>query len=945
MTAIAIELSKWIDQRLIKHTLIDRHAYAADAGFYFLLPQLVVFPETEHDIIQLFSFSHQHQIPITFRAAGTSLSGQSVTDGILVCISRSFKKIQPLENGSQVCIEPGAIGAHVNHVLKSFGTKIGPDPASIGAAMMGGMLSNNSSGMCCGVVHNAYHTLRSITMILPNGHRYNTAVSGERERFEKNDRAIFHGLLQLKKKLLSNTVLVELIRKKYRIKNTVGYGINALLDYDHPLDILGRLMIGAEGTLGFIAEAILETIPDRPSKKTGLLYFENPVEAARAIPALTSTNAAALEFMDRAALRSIEHMTECPAAIAELPDQATAILCEYQAINDSMLEEIFAKATPILGSLPLLLQPRFSDDPVEQAGWWKLRKGLYPAVAAVRAKGTTALLEDVAVPPENLGEAVIDLQTLFKKFGYSNAILFGHAKEGNLHFLITQSVNDAPSVAVFDAFNRALADIIVHKYGGSLKAEHGTGRQIAPFVREEWGNEIYDLMCSIKELCDPYLLLNPGVLINSDPQSHLKNLKTNPVVEEEVDRCVECGYCENRCPSREFTMTPRQRIQIRRAMQRLEYSGDKKAVAELSRDYQFSGMDSCAVDGMCAVDCPVSINTGDLIKRLRYEQQTPVQRKVSIWVARNFRFFSGIVLTMLRLGHGLNRIMGSATLFKLTSAIKRVVPSFPLYMRSMGAPVNLHSVVPEEYDLVYFPTCITRWMGADVSDNHHQVEVLEELCRRVGMRLCIPDQATGNCCGQLFSSKGLYDAYRIKINQTIESCWVWSRDGKVPIVLDVTSCTQSIRQARPYLDSANQLKFDQLRFIDSIELAADILLPKLNITQPKNHIALHPVCSVHKLALTGRLKKIAQTCSKEYTLPFHASCCGMAGDRGFYYPELTTAATRNELQELASGNYDGCYSSGKTCEMALSENSDYDFRSIFYLLRDVSEPASSNRDI
>jgi D-lactate dehydrogenase len=349
-------------------------------------------------------------------------------------------------------------------------------------------------------------------------------------------------------------------------------------------------------------------------------------------------------------------------------------------------------------------------------------------------------------------------------------------------------------------------------------------------------------------------------------------------------------------------------------------------------------MDSCAVDGMCAVDCPVTINTGDLIKRLRFEQQTSVAKSISIWMASNFRFFSVSVQTILHLGSLLNRITGAATLFKLTKAIKKVYPPFPLYMRSMGAPVKLNAVVPEEYDLVYFPTCITRWMGGDQSEPEHQVDVLQQLCKRTGLRLCIPTEIQGNCCGQLFSSKGLYDAYQLKINQTIENCWKWSREGKVPIVLDVTSCTQSIRQARPYLSAQNQEKYDQLSFIDSIELAADYLLPRLKITQPKNNIAIHPVCSVHKLALTNRLKQIAQTCSKQYTLPFHASCCGMAGDRGFYYPELTEAATRNELQELSSGSYDGCYSSGKTCEMALSENSGYQFRSILYLLRDVSDP-------
>ncbi|MFN7823490.1 MAG: FAD-binding and (Fe-S)-binding domain-containing protein [Bacteroidota bacterium] len=938
MTALAQELSKWIAPRLIRDGLIDRHAHAADAGFYFLLPQLVVFPETEQDICQLFSFSHTHKVPLTFRAAGTSLSGQSITDGILVCIGRSFKKMEPIDNGRYVRVEPGVIGAHVNHTLKKYGTKIGPDPASIGAAMLGGMLSNNSSGMCCGVAHNAYHTLQSMTLILTNGHRYNTAEQADYARFEEQEPALFNGIQACRKRLMAENNLVELIRKKYRIKNTVGYGINALLDYEHPLDILSRLMIGAEGTLGFISEAVLLTLPDKPAKKTGLLFFESPVAAATAIPALQSTGAEALEFMDRAALRSIENLPDCPPAIAGLPNQATAILCEYQAADTASLENLFTAATAVLQSLPLLTTPIFTEQPEEQAQLWKLRKGLYPAVAAVRAKGTTALLEDVAVPVEQLGEAVIDLQQLFQRFGYHNAILFGHAKEGNLHFLITQSVNDAASVAVFDAFNRELANIIVHKYGGSLKAEHGTGRQIAPFVREEWGEAIYSIMCELKTLCDPHQLLNPGVVINADPTCHLKHLKTNPIVEEEVDRCVECGYCENRCPSKNYTMTPRQRIQVRRALQRLEQAGDQVAVRELSHAYQFSGMDTCAVDGMCAVDCPVTINTGDLIKRLRYEQQSPMARRLSLWLANHFGLFAGTVQWVLRCGHLINRIFGKQTLYKTTSLIRKGIASFPLYMRQMSKPVTIRSVVPAEYDVVYFPTCITRWMGGDMNESSHSVDVLKQLCERAGIRLCIPEQAQGNCCGQLFSSKGLYDAYRIKINSTIKDCWEWSKEGKVPIVLDVTSCTQSIRQARPYLDAENQQRFDRLKFIDSIELAADWLLPRLQVTRPKQHIALHPVCSVHKLGLTNQLKSIAQTCSKEYTLPFHASCCGMAGDRGFYYPELTAAATKAELDELAANTYDGCYSSGKTCEMALSENSGYDFRSLLYLIRDVTEP-------
>ena len=384
--SIAAELSKIIDANKISDSLIDRHAHAADAGFYFLLPEAIVFPDCVEDIVALFAFCTDKKIPLTFRAGGTSLSGQSITDGILVDISRSYKKIQPLANGKQVYVQPGAIGAHVNHALQQYGTKIGPDPASISAAMMGGILSNNSSGMCCGVVHNAYHTLASLTLVLPNGHIYNTADATHYGQFEKNEPALFMGLLSLQKRLLQQPDLVEKIRKKYRIKNTVGYCVHALLDYAHPLDMLSHLLIGGEGTLGFIADAVLTTIPEKPFKKTGLLFFDSPVSAANAIPALQSTGAAALELMDRAALRSIQHLPDCPPIIANLPDQATAILCEFQAASMELLEQLFSSAVPIIEHIPLLSTPSFTTDYHQQSILWKLRKGLYPAVAAVRKK-------------------------------------------------------------------------------------------------------------------------------------------------------------------------------------------------------------------------------------------------------------------------------------------------------------------------------------------------------------------------------------------------------------------------------------------------------------------------------------------------------------------------------------------------------------------------------
>lgn len=942
MTDIAKELGKCFAEDKLRLTLTDRYAMAGDAGFYYLLPKAVVLPHNEEDIRQLFSFSQKHSIPLTFRTGGTSLSGQSITDGILVDLGKHWRNIFPLEEGKKIRVQPGAIGAHVNHSLHAYAKKIGPDPASISAAMMGGILSNNSSGMCCGVTFNSYHTLHTIRFILPNGNTYDTSVTADYDRFITADEKIANGIISLQKRILSNESLIEKIRNKYRIKNTVGYSINAFIDHKHPLDVFAHLLIGGEGTLAFISEAVLNTIPDKPFKTTGLLFFENPVIAAEAIPALKATDADALELMDRPALRSVEYADYCPSLIKDLPSQATAILCEYQGTSAEEVQLKLAAALVKIESVPIIGKLDFTVNAYEQAKLWKMRKGMYPSVAAVRAKGTTAMLEDVAVPLENLGKAVTDLQLLFAKYGYTNAIIFGHAKEGNLHFLVTQPVNHAEEIAVFSAFNDELAELIIYKYNGSLKAEHGTGRQIAAYVKDEWGDDAYTIMQELKQLVDPHNLLNPGVIINEDADCHLKNMKTMPVVEEEVDRCVECGYCENRCPSRNYTLTPRQRIQIRRSLQRLKAEGNTKDYAILQKEYQFAGMDTCAVDGMCATDCPVSINTGELIKRLRRENHSAMANNTAMQVAKNFGLVERAVKFALRTGNTVNRITGKHSMRNITAGVKKLIGSFPLWTDSLTRPVRIRAKETASPDVVYFPSCITRMMGADKEDAIPMNEVIETLCERAGMKIFIANHTTGVCCGQLFSSKGFIPAYKHTVNETIEKLWQWTMEGKVPVLMDVTSCTHSLQTSAGYLTEENKKRYEKLVFIDSIDFAADYLLPRLQIKEKKNSIVFHPVCTTYKMNLVNKLQAIGDSCAVKADIPFLSGCCGMAGDRGFYYPKLTATATRDEAGEVLAKeqnirSYEGYYSSGKTCEMALREATQHNYQSIFYLLRDVSE--------
>ena len=935
--ALITDLSTIFPSPRLKHKLIELHACSSDAGFYTLVPKAIVFPVSVEEIQQLFIIAKKYNTSVTFRTGGTSLSGQSVTDGILADLSRHWTKSTVSKDAESVTVQPGITGTAINHLLKKYGKKIGPDPASINSAMMGGILSNNSSGMCCGVVHNSYHTLQHIRFVLPDGKSFNTADPDDYIRFQIEAESIFDGINALRKKVWDNEALITNIRRKYRMKNTVGYSINAFVDHDHPLDILAHLLIGAEGTLAFIAEATLKTIPDKPFKKTGLLFFDTPKSACDAIAPLKETDVEALEFMDRAALHSIEHLPDAPAFIKSLPEDASCILCEYQADKIELLDAKFSSAVNVIASLPVIYQTEFTSDTYIQALYWKLRKGMYPSVAAVRAKGTSVMLEDVAVPVERLGEAIVDLQTLFSKHGYHDAIVFGHAKEGNLHFLVSQSIATSEDIHKFEIFNDDLADLIINRFQGSLKAEHGTGRQIAPYVEDEWGKDGYTIMQSLKELIDPDNILNPGVIINHDKKCHVKNMKSLPVVETEVDKCVECGYCEQKCPSREYTLTPRQRIVLRRSLSRLKSSNEQNTYQEILKDYQHYGLDTCAVDGMCATECPVNINTGDLVKRLRAENHSPSANNFALQIAKHFGWVEATVKLALRSGNLVNKIFGKGSMHGLTMLIRKLFPAFPIWTKQLTQPIRIPVTESTDPSIVYFPCCMNRMMGADVEKEKTIVDTVISLAQKAGMAIYIPQDSKGTCCGQAFSSKGFSEAYQYSADQMIGKLWQWTKQGKAPVVLDITSCTYSLKTCRPYLTDENQRFFDQLTIMDSIEFSSDVLLSKLSIQKKTEEVIMHPVCSVHKMNLSGKLINIANQTSEKPVIPFAAGCCGMAGDRGFYYPGLVEAATKHESEEVITHTSVSCYSSGKPCEMSMSESTGKNYRSVFYLLDEVSE--------
>lgn len=910
-------------------------AYGTDASFYRLIPELVAIVDNEAEVAELLKLSRAYGTPVTFRAAGTSLSGQSVTDSVLAVLGEGWNSIDVSADAETVRLKPGVIGSDANRRLAPHGRKIGPDPASINACKIGGIAANNASGMCCGTAQNSYRTLASMRVILADGTLVDTGDPQSRKAFADSHGDLLDTLSRLAEKTRGDEALANRIRHKFAIKNTCGYSLNALVDFTDPFDILQHLMIGSEGTLGFIAEITYRTVPEYADKASALILFPTVVGACEAVIRLKQTPVSAVELMDRASLQSVEDKPGMPESIIGVPAGTTALLLETRAENPEQLARNITEICGVFDEGSTLGPVTFTDQPAEFDRLWNIRKGLFPSVGAMRETGTTVIIEDVAFPIQHLAAATADLQVLFEEYGYTEAIIFGHALEGNLHFVFTPDLGQASEVDRYGRFMDAVCRMVVERYDGSLKAEHGTGRNMAPFVELEWGSQAYTLMRDIKALFDPDQLLNPGVILNDDPTVHLKDLKPLPAADPLVDNCMECGFCERMCPSQGLTLTPRQRIVGWREISRLQAAGDDAAQSEMRALYAYQGLDTCAACGLCATACPVGIETGLLTKKIRGEQQSPANKRVAGWVAGNYGTALAMARQGLRAADLTSRIVGADTLEKASKRIRGLSGNrLPAWIKEMPTAVSFAAgagTAPTEDrpEVVYFASCVSRTMGP--ARNDPETEALPTktaaLLEKAGYRVIYPRDLSNLCCGQPFESKGLKDVADTKLSQVENAFREASRNGELPIVSDTSPCSYRMKQNLP----------EHLRPLDIIEFIHDRLLDRLRFDKTAEPIALHLTCSGRKMGLETKLRTIAGACAETAVAPENVGCCGWAGDKGMTTPELNAHALRTLKSSLPDGCASG-YSNSRTCEIGLSMHAEIPYRSIVYLVDRCTEP-------
>ena len=992
------ELKQFVPSDRIYTDELRTLGWGTDASFYRQIPKVVIRSDGEEEISKIVKACKKYKLPFTFRAAGTSLSGQSCTDSVLIVAGKHWEKYEIGPNQDTIKLQPGIVGARVNEILKPYKRVFPPDPASIGSAMVGGIVINNASGMNCGVHANSDRMMVSARIILTDGTVLDTGDEKSKEAFRKSHPEFLKKIEDLRDKVRADEALASRIRTKYSIKNVTGLNLRPLIAYDDPFDIIAHSMVGSEGTLAFLSEVTMKTLYDYPFKASAMLYFYTMKESCEAVVAMKKMKAGeedlkmsaenlvvkSAEMLDYMSLNSVDDPVflqykkdvdagKIPGVEPGDYHNLTAILTETKGVTHEQLLEKIDKIKECLGQFKLYIPAEFTEDPKIYGKYWAIRSGIFPSVGGTRPIGTSCLIEDVAFPIESLPEATVKLQKLIADHGYDDACIYGHAFEGNYHFILNQSFADEHEVARYAEMMRDVAKLVVEEYDGSLKAEHGTGRNMAPFVKYEWREPAYEVMKELKAIFDPEGLLNQGVIFNDDPDCFIKCLKPLPVLDfdfasvpdggrylmdpslstakesiEQVKRankCIECGFCEVNCMSCGLTLSSRMRIAVQREIRELETTGkNPERVATLKKQYKYYGDQTCATDGLCSTSCPMKINTGELTHIIRQMDMNnnPVGYKVGEFAANHMAGIKSglrVVLDVAHLGHV---TLGPSMMTSIARGMNKM--GLPLWTTAMPKKHRqpkksdltqfiIEKSVPQKEEehlplkVVYFPSCINQTMGQSKfhGKKHDLVDEVIQLCAKAGYEVIFPEGMERMCCGQIWESKGMLDIADRKSAELEAALWKASEQGKYPVLCAQSPCLHRMKKV-----------MKKMKLYEPAEFIMKYLVPRLDFHPIDRHIALHLTCSTRQMGVADDLIALAKMCSNNVYLPEGVGCCGFAGDRGFTFPELNKYGLRKLRPQIEKNHIEVGYSNSRTCEIGLESNTGIPYMNIVYLVHECT---------
>ena len=903
-------------------------AWGTDAGFYRNIPQIVVRSLNEQEVSKLLAIANEMHLPVTFRAAGTSLSGQTNTNSILIVAGKNWEHYEVAPDASYIKMQPGLVGSEVDKILARHNRTFTPDPASKNSAMVGGIVINNASGMSCGTHANSDRMMQSMRIVLADGTILDTGDKRSREAFTLSHPQFIRRIEEIRDRVINDDELTSRIRRKYSIKNVTGLNISPFVLYADPFDIITHLIVGSEGTLAFASEFTMKTGHLYPCRASAMLYFQDMRQSCEAVVAMKKGPVHCAEILDKKSLASVDDTTG---------NDLTAVLIQTFADSKDELQSNISEIMAILEPFQLYVPAVFTDDPNVYGKYWAIRSGIFPSVGGTRPLGTTVLIEDVAFHIEDLPDATVDLAQMLIDYGYDDSCIYGHALEGNYHFIISQSFDSQDEIKRYEDLMHAVVELVIDKYDGSLKAEHGTGRNMAPFVKKEWGEKAYQVMLDVKQLFDPQGILNPGVIFNDDPECFIKHLKPMPLTNDNVNKCIECGFCEVNCVSSGLTLSSRQRIIVQREISRLKDNGeDPERLKRLEKQYKYYGEATCATDGLCSTSCPMGINVGELTHDLRAEQHRKgtMSHSIGSYVSRHFAATKGSLKSLLYIANAAHSVLGDGGVTAVGKAMHAV--GVPLWTPATPMPHKMKALNQPNCDkkVVYFPSCLNQTLGK--SKPSHDTDLVDKVVaflNKAGWEVIYPENMKNLCCGMIWNSKGMPDIAQQKTDELEQALLKASDNGKYPVMCDQSPC---LHHARTHMK--------QLKPLELMEFIHDYVAPDLEFTPTNEPIALHLTCSTRLMKIDDKILDLAKRCSTNVLVPEGVGCCGFAGDKGFTHPELNAYALRKLRPQIVAAGIGRGFSNSRTCEIGLTTHSGVPYQSLIYLIDEVTKLQTSQQE-
>jgi FAD/FMN-containing dehydrogenase/Fe-S oxidoreductase len=671
--------------------ILHRVAYSTDASIYRIVPQCVVAPRDKTDVAATISYATAKGIPVVARGAGTGVAGESLCSGMVFDMTRYMNKIVGVEDeGATVVCEPGVVLDDLNRFLAKYGRKIGPDPSSGNRATVGGCVANNATGAHSLQYGHMSDHIESIEAVLadstfvefkndlePQHAGEDTAGSIARECFSI---------------LSANQLVIEKALPKAG-RNRSGYNIAGIC-HDGKID-LAQLLAGSEGTLAVFTKIKLRTVELPAAKALLRLDFDSLQRMAEAVPIIVGMGASACELMDKTLIDMA--FQALPEYRDILPAGAAAVLLiEHNGQMQDQVKRRIEQTDSAVGRLACGRKIVLDDK--QQARLWKSRNDAGPLLYRKKSRKHPAeFMEDISVANERLWQYISGLQEIGKRYDISMSF-FGHAGDGELHIRPFLDLSEPADVQKM----RAIADEVFElawSLDGSISGEHADGLVRAAFVRRQYGDQYYDLLCRIKNTFDPTGLMNPGKIINDDPDIMVKNLrrqykpsaerlKTDLIFQQdelatEIEQCYGCGLCLSResnlrmCPV--FRALGEELAGSRAKANILHFWATGQLDEQDFESPEFREfLDLCVNCRACMLECPSGVDVSMLVStaRAQYVKRKGLRRTERI-LSHN-RYLSVLGSTFAPISNFAMRLPISKWLLEKSAGIdrRRDMPAF-----------------------------------------------------------------------------------------------------------------------------------------------------------------------------------------------------------------------------------------------------------------------------